>query len=786
MQSSYQKLFAGPGLFLASVGITVCFNLSLILFVLLNSIPVNADEIAQDEFNESDFVQDIAEVGQGTLLFKQNNQYSKAAQLDIDIAMTITGMINRVSVTQSFINTTDRWQEGIYVFPLPENAAVDHMRLRIGKRIIEGQIKEKQEAKKIYQQAKKQGKRAALTEQERSNIFTTSVTNIAPHETVKVEIEYQQIVHYDNGKFSLRFPLVVGPRYNPGKQRIAGFAGTGWALTRISNPSSTADADLLTVTERTPSRRLDVVSTTPSPSSSPCALLQRHLDTLATNRGEKCGFNTDEVPDAARITPPVMQPNSRRKNKVTIKIDLDAGLALEKIESPYHEIEIDKQAGHYQIHLKQESTPANRDFELIWQPHPSVAPKAALFTEKVNGHIYAMIMMVPPSVEKTETLNREIIYVIDTSGSMGGKSIVQAKAALELALSRLKSGDRFNIIQFNSHTSKLFNQTELLTAASLRQALDYVRSLSAGGGTEMATALRAALANQTESNDLRQVIFMTDGSIGNEQALFEIIQQQLGRSRLFTIGIGSAPNSHFMQRAANFGRGTHTYIGKLDEVQTRMQALFEKIENPVLKNITIDWGQENNQANNVVSSIESWPQKITDLYRGEPILITTKTKQLPDEIQISGRVAKKDWSSNLKLNGGQDRIGISTLWARNKIAALMEQKRDAEFNSIKQIIIDTALEHHLVSKYTSLVAVDITPVRPQDQKLDTHAIPTHLPDGWVYNKVFGQKFPATATDARLNFIIGLLLMLLASLFYLCLHGRRYLGFVRNINPNPSS
>ncbi len=473
MQSSPHKLssgkllagnyFIGPRLFLASLGLTVCFNLALILFVLLNSIPVNANEIAQDDINESDLIQNIADVRQGTLLFKHNNQYSKAAQLNIDVTMTVTGMINRVSVTQSFSNTTDYWQEGIYVFPLPENAAVDHMRLRIGERIIEGQIKEKQKAKKIYQQAKKQGTQAALTEQERPNIFTTSVANIAPHETVKVEIEYQQIVHYDNGIFSLRFPMVVGPRYIPGKQHIEGFAGTSWAL------------------------------------------------------------NTDEVPDAARITPPVMQPGSKRKNKVAIKIDLDAGLALEKIDSPYHEIEVNKQTNYYQIQLKQGSNLANRDFELSWQPHPSVAPKAALFTEEMNGEIYAMIMMLPPSVEKTNTLNREIIYVIDTSGSMGGKSIVQAKAALELALTRLKPSDRFNIIQFNSHTSKLFSQSELLTPASLQQALVYVRSLSAGGGTEMATALRAALANQSENNDLRQVIFMTDGSIGNERALFEII-----------------------------------------------------------------------------------------------------------------------------------------------------------------------------------------------------------------------------------------------------------------------
>ena len=697
-------LFKGPRLFFASISLSICLNLTVLLLVFLSSISVKANDV--DHNNMASVVRNFDELGQGTLLFKQNNQYKKAAQLNIDVAMNITGMINRVSVIQSFSNTTDDWQEGVYVFPLPENAAVDHMRLRIGERIIEGQIKEKQEAKKVYQQAKKQGKQAALTEQERPNIFTTSVANIPPHETVKVEIEYQQIVNYDNGAFSLRFPMVVGPRYIPGKQRIAGFAGTGWAL------------------------------------------------------------NTDEVADAARITPLVLAPGSQRKNTVSLKVVLDAGLALEKVHSPYHDIELDKQADHYQIQLKQESTLANRDFELIWQPNASDAPKAALFTEELNGETYALIMMVPPTVDKTETLSREIIYVIDTSGSMGGQSIIQARAALELALMRLKPGDRFNVIQFNSFTSQLFTQPELLTQTSLQQALNYVRSLEAGGGTEMATALHAALANQTTSNSLRQVIFMTDGSIGNEQALFEIIQKELGHSRLFTIGIGSAPNSHFMDRAANFGRGTHTHIGKIDEVQTRMQNLFEKIENPVLKDINIDWSHVNKQTKSIPAKIESWPQKLSDLYRGEPLLITAKADQLPNVINISGEIANNSWSSRLELNGGKNRHGISTLWARSKIAALMEQKRDAEFESIKQLIIDTALEHHLVSKFTSLVAVDVTPIRPLDKILDSHAIPTHLPAGWDHKKVFGQPFPATATDARLNFIIGILLILFTSILIL--------------------
>ena len=630
------------------VGLWICLVLTSALpnnnpvYASSNS-PTHGLNSASVYGNDYNLVNMIGETNEGTLLFKHNNgvtydgnnffrnyQYSKATKVNIDVAMTITGMVNRVNVTQTFSNTTDNWQEGIYVFPLPENATVDHMRLRIGERVIEGQIKEKEEAKKIYKRAKQTGKKAALTEQERPNIFTTSVANIAPHETVKVEIEFQQITHYDNGAFSIRFPMTVGPRYIPGESldRIySGFSsGTGWA------------------------------------------------------------HDTDEVIDASRITPHVIHPNRKRENIATIKIDLDAGLELERIHSPYHEIEIDKQNNQYYIELKQDSALANRDFELIWQPHPSDAPKAALFTEEINGYDYGMIMMLPPDVEKAEILNREIIYVIDTSGSMDGESILQAKAALRFSLTRLKPGDYFNIIQFNSLTSSLFHQSELTTPASLHQARNYIASLVADGGTEMAPALLAALENQERDVGLRQVIFITDGDIGNEQALFNTIQQRLGRSRLFTIGIGSAPNSHFMSRAANFGRGTHTYIGKLNEVTTRMQDLFEKIESPVLRDIHANIGQLSGFE--FINSIEIWPQKINDLYSGEPLLIAVRAKKLPlDEIRISGQVAKSRWSSSLMLAGGQNRTGIAKFWARKKIAALMEQKQDDEFESVKKIII---------------------------------------------------------------------------------------------------
>ena len=694
----------------------------LALVVILFTANAHADIQNTDSEHNELRISNPADVNRGSLLFKNQGYFSQAPTLNTDVTIDITGMIARATVKQYFKNPDADWKEGIYVFPLPEDAAVDHMRLKIGLRTIEGQIKEKQEARKTYEKARKEGKKASLLEQERPNIFTTSVTNIGPNEEIIIEIEYQQTVRYDAGTFRLRFPMVVAPRYIPGNTVIEGFAGTGWAI------------------------------------------------------------NTDQVPDASRITPHVLHPDSGKINPVSLKISLDAGFTLPRIESPYHNINI-KQEKHslYKITLHEENIPADRDFELTWRPDTHNAPQAALFTEQKEGETYALIMMLPPDQAQNKTLKREIIFVIDTSGSMSGSSIVQAKSALDLALSRLKPEDSFNIIQFNNFTYQLFQHSQVVSTQSLQHASQYVNSLQAQGGTEMAPALRAALAQSENQHDVRQVVFLTDGSIGNEDELFKIIKQQLGNSRLFTVGIGSAPNSHFMNRAASFGRGTHTYIGKVTEVQEKMSTLFRKLENPVLTDIRVNWANEN---------VEDWPDKIPDLYLGEPLLITAKANTLPPNINISGKVAGSPWNASLGLSGGQNKTGVSVLWARKKIAGLMSQiNANENTKAIRQQIIDTALSYHLVSKYTSLVAVDVTPVRVQEEILKTRALPVNLPAGWEYEKVFGQRpipamttgqrpmpaittgqLPVTATPAQLNLITGLLLLLTGLLILLT---RRY-------------
>ncbi|HKK16023.1 MAG TPA: VWA domain-containing protein, partial [Gammaproteobacteria bacterium] len=348
---------------------------------------------------------------------------------------------------------------------------------------------------------------------------------------------------------------------------------------------------------------------------------------------------------------------------------------------------------------------------------------------------------------------------------MAGTSIRQARRALLNALDRLKAGDRFNIIQFNSRTSRLFHVSQPVGHGTLRQARSWIHMLEAGGGTEMAPALQAALENNSEHALVRQIVFITDGSIGNESQLFSIIEGNLGKSRLFTIGIGSAPNSYFMRRAAEIGKGSYTFIGQIADVEERMQTLFSKLESPVLTDLALDHdGQE----------IAVWPERIPDLYKGEPLLLTVKARQLPASIHINGKIGDENWQSSLPLNGAKNSAGIARLWAHKKITALLNRWHlgdDREKN--RQMIIETALEHHLVSRFTSLVAIDKTPSRVREALLQSRAVPVNLPNGWQYEKVFGQ-LPATATPATLHLLFGLLLLVASMLLTLFYNHVRYL------------
>ncbi len=635
-------------------------------------------------------------VTEGTLLWRTAGQEAAvpAPLLATEVEMRVTGLVVRAVVRQRFTNPSGEWAEGVYVFPLPEDAAVDHLKMKVGDRVVEGVVQERMAAKTAYETAKRQGQRASLVEQERPNVFTASVANIAPGAAIEVEIEYQQTARYDDGRFGLRFPLVVGPRYVPGTP-IAGTSGTGWAP------------------------------------------------------------DTEAVPDASRVTPPVADPARGPINPVTLRIELDPGVALAGVESPSHAIHTTALAGgRWEIELQQVSVPADRDFELTWEPVPGAAPATAVLAEQEGDESFALLMVLPPAAPVAgDRLPREVVFVLDHSGSMAGASIEQARAALKLALARLRPADSFNVVRFNHRTDSLFAGSEPASRANLALAERYVDAIRADGGTEMLPALQRALDGGEHAGRLRQVIFLTDGAVGNEEQLLQAIRERLGDSRLFTIGIGSAPNSHLMREAARLGRGTFTFIGAPTQVQARMSALFRKLESPVLADVRLELAG--------TAGVEVLPGLIPDLYVGEPIVVALRARSLPAEAVLRGRFGATPWASRVSLHQASPGAGLSVHWARAKIAALLDQRRaGATEDDVRHAVLDVALRHHLVSAYTSLVAVDVTPVRPGDADLRTHALRTNLPHGWEYEAVFGMG--QGATPGPLHLTLGLAALLLAA------------------------
>ena len=662
---------------------------------------------------------------QGTLLLAQGpGEAPIAAPLVFtDVHVDAGGLIARVQVTQHFHNPTGEWREGIYVFPLPEGAAVDHLRMRVGDRLIEGQIKERQEARRAYQQAQREGRKASLIEQERPNLFTNSVAHIGPDEDVIVAIEYQETLHYDQGTFRLRFPLAVTPRYVPGTQLVSGDAGTGWAA------------------------------------------------------------NTDQVPDAVRVTPPVLHPAQGAINPVAIAVDLNPGFALAELTSRSHRIEASETPDHrYRIALASGIVPANRDFELAWTPDLGSAPGAALFTEERDGKTYALLMMLPPTLTEPALPRspREVVFIIDTSGSMAGVSLAQAKAALSLALDRLHPGDRFNVIEFNSITRTLFGAPLPVDPATISSAHAFVSALKARGGTEMKPALETALNGERAPGFVRQVIFLTDGAVGNEDELLALIQARLGDRRLFTVGIGPGPNTFFLTKAAQLGRGTFTFIGDVREVGDKMSVLFRKLESPVLTSIAVAWP----------GRADAWPQSLPDLYAGEPLVVSAALDSPRSgagaAVSLSGSHGGKPWSATLPFAAGAAEPGIGVHWARRKIEALADLGRNGgNQEEVRGAIIDVALKHHLVSTYTSLVAVDVTPTAPTGVESIRSAMPTNLPDGLSYAAIFG-ALPQTATPATLQLLIGMLALALAALSWRLRQAARLTSQRRPIGEDPSA
>jgi Ca-activated chloride channel homolog len=651
------------------------------------------------------------------LMIKTGADSLPALLLKSHLSGQINGLVVSMTLTQEFKNTSNDWVNGRYVFPLPEEATIDSLTLTNEERVLKGVVKEKQAAKAQFEQAKAAGKKAGLLEQNRPNLFAMSMANIAPQSTVKAEITWVQKVDYEGGVFSLSLPTTLTPRYIPG---------------------TSLQVKLDDMAEKATEEASETISHTVHQLQSGWA------------------FNTDQVPDANEITPPqvegVKQVDSHR---IDIDITVNAGLALDKIASTSHAINVSQQGTSYRVKFQHKDELMDRDVLLQWQVAASALPKAAVFSEHKDDAYYHLIMINPPVKNIISTLPKDVTFIIDTSGSMAGGSMEQAKSGLLAALDQLSSKDRFNIIEFDNDATQLYSDSKPVDNESLSKARQFVNHLDADGGTEMMSALALAFAQEEHEAYLRQIIFITDGAVGNEQALFNYINKNLDKARLFTVGIGSAPNTYFMQGAAKYGRGTATQINNLLEVNAKMTRLFEKLAYPVMRDIKAQWPAG--------VTVEAYPENMPDLYTSEPIMLMARSEKPIENLLVSGQVANQLWQQALDTKQGTAKAkNINKIWAMDKVNALIERSvlYAEPIEKYKNEITDIGIKNQIVTKFTSFIAVEEEVSRPQQNQAKNEQMPNLLPHATTL------QAPNTATPASLQLLLGTLLLLVTLGYHL--------------------
>lgn len=581
-----------------------------------------------------------------------NGAWTQALTLDTAVEISVRGLVAEVKIRQEFRNQGPDWMEGRYLLPLPENAAVGDLRIRIGAREIVGEVREKDQARAVYAAATAAGHRSALVEQSRPNLFRTAVSNIGPGETVVTEIGYWQQIDYRGDEFVLSLPLTLTRRYTP-----------------PANPNLPADES-----------------------------------TVAAGAHEIA----DEI---APALPPT----------VTLTARIEPGIPIEVIDSRTHALDVKESAGVYQLSLREVVELSDRDFELHWRPQPNEAPQQATFLEQGDDGWYALTLLVPPS-QKAARLPRELILVIDHSGSMQGMAMTQTAAAAERALTLLTPSDRFNVLRFDDQTEAIYSAPVAATAERVDEARRWIRATRSEGGTVMAPALVQALAGSPPTGYVRQVVLATDAGISNEQELYQIIERSLGAARLFPVGLGSAPNGDFLRRAAQLGRGGMTLIRNLSEIESSMTDLFARIDRPLLTDVRVRWP----------AGAKVFPERLPDLYAGAPLLMLARLPQAGGLFEVQGLTKNAPWKAAVALDPGRSVAsrGIRRLWARAQIQSLEDELRLGKpEDEVRKAIVSVALAHGLASRYTSLIAIEQQPARADGAGLKSAAIQNANPHG---------------------------------------------------------
>ncbi|NEO51715.1 MAG: after-VIT domain-containing protein [Okeania sp. SIO3B5] len=589
-----------------------------------------------------------------------------------EVKAKIAGNLSRVQVTQQFENPFTEPLEATYVFPLPDEAAVDEMEIKIGDRLIKGNIKKREEAKKIYQQAKQQGRTAGLLEQQRDNIFTQSLANIKPGEQIDVIIRYTDSLKFEGGDYEFVFPMVVGDRYIPGTS----IDGSG---------------------------------------------------------------DTDQVPDASQITPPIVPPATRSGHDIGMTVEIDCGMPIFQVNSISHQIQTSERREIVTVKLGNEDTIPNKDFILRYQV-ASDRTKATVLTQADQCGGYFAVYLIPAlRYRSDEIVPKDVVFLMDTSGSQRGEPLLKCQELMRRFIHGLNPNDTFTIIDFANTTRKLSEQPLPNTPKNIATAINYINKLNANGGTELLNGIQEVLQfPPPPAGRLRSIVMLTDGYIGNEKAVLAEVQDKLQPgNRLYSFGVGSSVNRYLINRLAEIGRGIARVVRQDEPTEEVAEKFFQQINNPVLTQIEVEW-------NGWGEVPEIYPVTTPDLFAEQPlVLFGHKQDAVGGELQVNGIAAGGEiYQQTFDIHFAESgNVAVAQIWARQKIKHLMNQMFDYDKKSMVKEVTETALSYQLLSEYTAFVAVsEDVRVEPGGKSISME-VPVEMPEGVSYEGILGAASP---------------------------------------------
>lgn len=609
---------------------------------------------------------------------KDGKPQGKCPLKHTSVSAKISGYVSRVTVKQQFHNPFKEKIEAVYTFPLSESGAVDEMLMKVGNRTIHGTIKKREEARQIYEAARDRGQTASLLDQERTNIFTQSVANIKPGEDIEITINYVDLLPYEAGSYSFAFPMVVGPRFNPGSP--TGHSGTGFAP------------------------------------------------------------DTTKVPDASKITPPVAPEGERAGHDLSLDVTIDSGIPISEVKSKLHDVTITRPAGDKAvIALKDKNTIPNKDFVLTWNVAGDQLKSGYLTHNDGKNGFFTLMVMPPKQVTPDKVQPKEMIFLIDCSGSQSGQPLEKCKETMLYILDHMNANDTFQVITFNNTATELFSKPQVASSEMKKKAQAFIKTLQANGGTWMAPAVEKACAIPTDEHRLRVVTFMTDGYVGNDFEVVGLVKKLRGNSRWFPFGTGNSVNRQLIEGIAKEGGGESEYVLLNSPGDVVGAKFYKHIASPVLTDVKLDFG--------ALKTKEVFPHDISDVWAERPLYIKGKYLQ-PGKgtVTISGYSGGKPYKQTLAVDFPEKQPAnqvLAPLWARAKVDRLMSEdyfgaQRGGVNKELKDEIVKTALDYHIMTQYTSFVAVEETTIN-DGGKPRKITVPVELPDGVSREGVFGEN-----------------------------------------------